>query len=43
VNDGCFVDFKEQLGFFEFGYELPLANHGKKNYKISVRPFFTKM
>jgi hypothetical protein len=31
VNYGRFVDFKDQLGFFEFYYELPVANHAKKN------------
>jgi hypothetical protein len=40
VNYGRFVGFKEQLGFFEFCYELALANHAKKT---RVRPFFTKM
>jgi hypothetical protein len=43
VNYGRFVGFKEQLEFFEFCYELALANHAKKNYKTSLRPFFTKM
>jgi hypothetical protein len=38
-----FVGFKEQLGFFEFCYELALANHAKKNLKTSVRSFFTRM
>jgi hypothetical protein len=32
VNYGRFVGFKEQLGFFEFCYELALANHEKKNF-----------
>jgi hypothetical protein len=41
VNYGRFVSFKEQLGFFEFSYELALANHAKKIFlKTSVRPFF---
>jgi hypothetical protein len=31
VNYGRFVSFKEQLGFFEFHYELALANHRKKS------------
>jgi hypothetical protein len=29
VSYGRFVGFKEQLGFFEFCYELALANHAK--------------
>jgi hypothetical protein len=40
MDYGRFVGFKEQLGFFEFSYELAIAN---QNLKTSVRPFFTKM
>jgi hypothetical protein len=29
VNYGRIVGFKEQLGFFEFCYDLALANHAK--------------
>jgi hypothetical protein len=29
VNYGRFVGFKKQLGFFEFCYELALANHAE--------------
>jgi hypothetical protein len=44
VNYGRFVGFKEQLGYFEFCYELALANYAKKKIKkTNVRPFFTKM
>jgi hypothetical protein len=44
VNYVRFVGFKEQLGFFEYCYELALADHAKKSFlKRSVRPFFTKM
>jgi hypothetical protein len=30
VNYGRFIGFEEQLGFFEFYYELALANNAKK-------------
>jgi hypothetical protein len=44
VDYGRFVGFKEQLGFFEFCYELALPTHAKKKkLKTSVRPFLTKM
>jgi hypothetical protein len=29
---GHFTGFKEQFEFFEFCYELELANHAKKNF-----------
>jgi hypothetical protein len=32
VNYGRFVGFEEQYGFFEFCYELALANPAKKSF-----------
>jgi hypothetical protein len=40
VNFGRFVGFKDQLGFFEFFYELALANHAKKAFSKQVCPYF---
>jgi hypothetical protein len=44
VNYGRFIGFKDQLGFFEFCYELALANQAKKkNLETNVRPFLKKI
>jgi hypothetical protein len=43
VNYGRFVGFKEQLGFFEFSYELALANHAKKKlFENKCAPIFLR-
>jgi hypothetical protein len=43
VNYGRYVGFKEQLGFFEFCYELALANHAKKKLENRCAPIFSNM
>jgi hypothetical protein len=40
VNYGRFVGFKEQLRFFEFYFELALANHAKKKFENKYAPIF---
>jgi hypothetical protein len=40
VNYGRFIGFKEQLRFFEFCYELALANHAKRNILNKCAPIF---